>query len=294
MKHFDDIKDDEIRIINPMKEENKPPLYRRWWFWLVLAVLIIVIVVVVLSLRPTEDVMPAEVCLDSTESYYMDFETQSIAVEQCLEQVGPASVSESDTTVNDVPLRLYTPKNAVPKLCLGMPDTTDLSIVLALQAADIRADNRQIVGAYVLNGELLSRGMSKKGFCAIIGGEVYLGMAESTPLLEEAIEKEGSFFRQYPLVSGGTMVENKPKGKAERRAFCEKDGQLLVVRSLGRESFHDFAQALADLGVEQAIYLTGGEAYGFCRNAGSALDSWGSFATAKKFENVNFIVWKGK
>ncbi len=90
------------------------------------------------------------------------------------------------------------------------------------------------------------------------------------------------------------MVENKPKGKAERRALCEKDGQLLVVRSLGRESFHDFAQALADLGVEQAIYLTGGEAYGFCRNAGFALDSWGSFATAKKFENINFIVWKGK
>ena len=142
------------------------------------------------------------------------------------------------------------------------------------------------------NGALTGKALLLWG--AIIGDQVHLGMAESTPLLEEAIEKEGSFFRQYPLVSGGQMVENKPKGKAERRALCEMKGQLLVVSSLGRESFHDFAQALADLGVEQAIYLTGSSSYGFCRNDQQILISWGDASTAAKFENSNFIVWKRK
>lgn len=286
MKQFDDINDDEIRLIN-RDDATQNPWYRRWWFWAIAAATLLLVALLVGLLR--RDTVQTE------ESIAEDFVAESVSVAPgVVQETGPASVSVSDTTVNDVELCLYTPMNAMPELCLGMPDTTDLSIVLALQAADIRADNRQIVGAFVLNGELLSRGMSKKGFCAIIGDQVHLGMAESTPLLEEAIEKEGSFFRQYPLVSGGQMVENKPKGKAERRALCEMKGQLLVVSSLGRESFHDFAQALADLGVEQAIYLTGSSSYGFCRNDQQILISWGDASTAAKFENSNFIVWKRK
>jgi len=286
MIHIDDINDDEIRLIN-REDATQNPWYRRWWIWAIVAAALLLVVLIIGLLRRDT--------VQTDEFITEDIVEESVSVApSVVQEDGAAAVSVSDTTINDVQLRLYTPVNVVPELRLGMPDTTDLSIVLALQAADIRADNRQIVGAFVLNGELLSRGMSKKGFCAIIGGEVHLGMAESTSLLEEAIEKEGSFFRQYPLVSGGKMVENRPKGKAERRALCEKDGQLLVVRSLGRESFHDFAQALADLGLEQAIYLTGGVAYGFCRDDQQMLNSWGDASTAAKFENANFIVWKKK
>lgn len=286
MKQFDDINDDEIRLIN-RDDATQNPWYRRWWFWAIAAATLLLVALLVGLLR--RDTVQTE------ESIAEDSVAESVSVAPgVVQETGSASVSVSDTTVNDVELCLYTPMNAMPELCLGMPDTTDLSIVLALQAADIRADNRQIVGAFVLNGELLSRGMSKKGFCAIIGDQVHLGMAESTPLLEEAIEKEGSFFRQYPLVSGGQMVENKPKGKAERRALCEMKGQLLVVSSLGRESFHDFAQALADLGVEQAIYLTGSSSYGFCHADKDTWTSWGNLPKGKEFENANFIIWKSE
>ena len=280
-----------MRIINSTEGERKPPLYRRWWFWVALAVaLIVVIAVVVWPSQSTAEMMPEEY-MDSME-LYPESMPQSIAVAQSLELSGPASVQVEDTTINDVPLRLYTPVNATPELFLGLPDTNNSNLLLAFRAADIRADNWQIVGAFVMKGELLSRGMSKKGFCAIIDGTLHLGLAESTPLLEEAIEKEGYFFRQYPLVSDGKMIENKPKGKAVRNALCDIDGRTVAVRSLSQESFHDFAQALADLGVQHAVYLSGSTSYGFCRADQSSFSSWGEIPKGKELENTNFIVWK--
>lgn len=292
MKQFDDINDDEIRLIN-RDDATQNPWYRRWWFWAIAAAaLIAAIVVVTMLLRPNRipetkgSMNPLEMPKDSMP--------ESAVVAQSLEQSGPASVQVSDTTINDVPLRLYTPVNAVPELCLGIPDTNNPELLLVFRAADIRADNWQIVGAFVMKGELLSRGMSKKGFCAIIDGTLHLGLAESTPLLEEAIEHEGYFFRQYPLVSNGKMIDNKPKGKAVRNALCDIDGRTVAVRSLSEESFHDFAQALADLGVQHAIYLSGSTSYGFCHADKDTWTSWGNLPKGKEFENANFIIWKSE
>ena len=218
---------------------------------------------------------------------------ESVPVAPTIVKSEPATVIVRDTVVNDVPLRIHTPVNAVPELLVGIPDTNDKSVVLCLQAADIRADNKEIVGAFVLKGELLSRGVAKKGFCAILDGKIQLGMAESTPLFEEATSKDGYFFRQYPLVSNGTMVENKPKNKALRHALCELDGQIVTVSSLDKESFHDFAQAVADLGVQNAIALTGGDAYGFRRDQENGFQPWGGDVKMwKHLEHVNFIVWR--
>ena len=283
MKHFEDIKDDEIRIIS-RKEVIRRPLYRCWWFWTaVVAAVVLLAVALALALRPNTS-KPVEV----TEPL-----AESVPVAPTIVKSEPATVIVRDTVVNDVPLRIHTPVNAVPELLVGIPDTNDKSVVLCLQAADIRADNHEIVGAFVLKGELLSRGVAKKGFCAIIDGKIQLGMAESTPLFEEATSKDGYFFRQYPLVSNGTMVENKPKNKALRHALCELDGQIVTVSSLDKESFHDFAQAVADLGVQNAIALTGGDAYGFRRDQENGFQPWGGDVKMwKHLEHVNFIVWR--
>jgi uncharacterized protein YigE (DUF2233 family) len=88
------------------------------------------------------------------------------------------------------------------------------------------------------------------------------------------------------------MVENKPKGKALRHALCELDGRVVTVSSLDKESFHDFAQALEDLGVESALALTGGDAYGFLRNEEIGFQSWGDIRLWENVPNVNFIVWR--
>lgn len=290
MIHFDDISDDEIRIIG---NSSEPPRRRRW-IWAAIAVLVVILAIVVASLLTTQKVNREM----AATSVITAVEEESGPTHPYIVECEPATVLIRDTVINDVPLRLRTPVNALPELMVGTPDPSDESLILALQAADIRADNHGIVGAFVLKGELLARGIAKKGFCAIINESIQLGMAESTPLFEEAINKEGYFFRQYPLVVNGKMVENKPKGKALRHALCELDGKVVVVSSRDKESFHDFAQTLEDLGVQNAIYLVGSDAYGFCRvhtesaSEAAAPEVWGKISEGKAFENVNYVVWR--
>ena len=290
MIHFDDISDDEIRIIG---NSSEPPRRRRW-IWAAIAVLAVILAIVAASLLTTQKVNREM----AATSVITAVEEESEPTHPYIVECEPATVLIRDTVINDVPLRLHTPVNALPELMVGTPDPSDESLILALQAADIRADNHGIVGAFVLKGELLARGIAKKGFCAIINESIQLGMAESTPLFEEAINKEGYFFRQYPLVVNGKMVENKPKGKALRHALCELDGKVVVVSSRDKESFHDFAQTLEDLGVQNAIYLVGSDAYGFCRvhtestSEAAAPEVWGKISEGKAFENVNYVVWR--
>lgn len=171
-----------------------------------------------------------------------------------------------ERTVNDISIDIYIPHNATPRLFVGTPRLDDRNVVFTTQAADIRADNGKIVGAFVLNGKPLTWGLSKKGYCGIIDGKVSVGVADNSPLFEEATEKGGFFFRQYPLVGNHRIVENQPKGKSIRKALCERNGEIFVAMSATPESFHDFAQALADLGVGNAVYLVGSISYGYYRD----------------------------
>ena len=113
-----------------------------------------------------------------------------------------------------------------------------------------------------------------------------------------ATENEGYFFRQYALVDNGKLVENNPKGKTIRRAICQLQGNVFMVESLTRESFHDFAQSLVDLGVNNAIYLVGTNAYGWSVDQDGIThehgeDIWSDNpSTCPK--NISYIVWKKK
>ena len=84
-----------------------------------------------------------------------------------------------------------------------------------------------------------------------------MGMSQETALFERAVEQEGYFFRQYSLVHDGTFGEKLPKGKAIRRALCYHQESIAIVETIDYESLHDFAQALIDLGVQEAITLVG-------------------------------------
>lgn len=288
MSDYNDIKDNEIRIIGNAGQSVESPRKPTWWRWLLWTICILVWLILAFVVF--------YVLKGGSRPKHADTEAvviESAPVAPTLDKGEPADVLVSDTVINDVPLCILTPVNAVPELSLGIPDTTDESLVLGLQAADIRADNGGIVGAFVLKGELLSRGVAKKGFCAILDGKIQLGMAPSTPLFEETTNQDGYFFRQYPLVSNGRMVENKPKNKAVRHALCELEGRVVVVSSLDNESFHDFAQSLVDLGVQNAISLVGADAYGFFRTRETGFSSWGTDVHRwKDAENVNFVVWR--
>lgn len=294
-----DIHDDDLRVIGQKKghqfaEENKT---RKHWWWSAVVVLICVAASLVFILSGKEENQV------QNESGVVFEPMTEVADDSGIELPLLPLGDYSDTTltkaytehlrdtINDIPLDIYIPHNAVPELALGVPDIHDKSIILTTQAADIRADNGKIVGAFVLKGKPLSWGLSKKGYCGIIDGKLTVGVADNSPIFEEATEKGGYFFRQYPLVDNGVLVENEPKGKSIRKALCDRNGEIMVVMSQTPESFHDFAQALVDLKVDNAIYLVGSSSFGYFRDRYDHLAIiYNKFRYGYQYEN--FIVWK--
>ena len=201
-----------------------------------------------------------------------------------------------DTVINDIPLKIYIPHNAEMTLHVGRIPQENKDIVYIAQAADVRADNGGIVGAFVLKGKPMSWGLSKRGYCASINGEVSIGVAENSPLFEQATEENGYFFRQYPLVDRGEIVENELKGKSIRRAICGRMGEIFMIETLTPESFHDFSQALVDLGVDNAVYLVGSSAHGWAVDENGERHEWGKLniykGRHKMPKNTSYIVWR--
>lgn len=205
---------------------------------------------------------------------------------------GDAYCEMREMTINDIGINIYIPINATPDFRVGKISSNDATIVLAMQAADIRKDNGEIVGAAVNDGEVVGKGLSKLGYVAIIGGKITIGVTNHSPLFEEAVVQGGDFFRQYPLVSDGRIVENVIQNLSIRRALCVRSGQIFAVETKVPVSFHDFSQMLVDFGVGNAVYLVGSEyACGFCRDAKQTLKEWGvqRYSRAK---NVSYLVWR--
>ena len=260
INRIDEIQDDELRVIGRPSgsEDTRKP---RKWLWIVMAVAIVAAVVaatIICSRKPGPGNDP--VVFDTSIKEKIE------PLGNYADTTGKAYTEHLELTINDIPLDIYIPHNAKPSLAIGTPDIFDKNIVLVTQAADIRADNGKINGAYVLAGKPMAWGLSKKGYVGIIDDKITVGVADNSPLFEEATEKGGYFFRQYPLVDNGVLVENEPKGKAIRKAICDRAGEIIVVMSISPESFHDFAQALVDLQVDNAVYLVGSDSYGFFRD----------------------------
>lgn len=280
-----DIQDTEIRVIG--SASSKEPK-RKGLLALIISVLVAIVLAVVLlfSLREEE-----------VEVGVFEQAVQVAAPHPLRGWIGGLdSITEKclvtkDTVVNDIPMRLYVPLNMTPRLEVGYSCVDDTcKNMLLFQAADVRADNKKIVGAFVLRGKPLSWGLSKKGYCGIIGDSVRIGVADNSPLFEKATETGGYFFRQYPLVSNGMLVENELKSQSTRRGLCELEGRVVVAETFTPESLHDFAQALVDIGTSNAIYLVGSTAIGWHRmmdGKGVASGQW----EPRVYKNVSFIVW---
>lgn len=291
--HEDDIKDDEIRIISSSSEPESPDFLSRetlprknrrmGLIYLIVAVVVVVAGGVLWYLLRDSDFVAD---IYSTSNL-------PISTTPAGEETSPATgwTEIRDTTINDTHLLLFYPENAVPKLIVGKKALSTPGAVFVALAADVRADNGRIVGAYVNRGELLSRGESKAGFCAIIDGKLTIGVATSTPYVEQAIESGGYFFRQFPLVAGGQPVENSLQSKSLRKSLAEIDGKIAIVMTETRMTLNDFSRLLADLGASEAIYLVGSTAFGYAVDKSGRRVEFG-----KQVDNppvyANYIVWE--
>ena len=292
MNKLNDIGDDEIRIISrgvngiqcPSQPDSGDSKKSPWGRVGCVAIVVAIIVAVVWLLfwHSSDDTTEQESLAVTTEG-------ASNSDEVVLHKKGYVEIL--DTVVGRVPLVVLTPHDAVPSLHVGADVLQSKDVVLAMQAADIRSDNGGIVGAFVVEGNLLSRGKAKNGFCAIIDGTITIGAADATPLFEKAIESGGYFFRQFPLVVGNQVVENKPRGDSLRKALAEWRGATVVVMSRIAMSYHDFSQTLVDMGVTNAIYLVGSSSAGFAVDSHGVRSDYGE-KSLSPYENVNYIVWR--
>lgn len=303
-KRYDDISDDEIRIIG---NSGDTPNIKRMVIIALAALLVVglVVAVVMFSTESAPTPVPVkkqvEIPIYGEEKVVVETDDNSVSeqLSRLVAQDGEGAFTElRDTTINDVPLRIYIPHNAELSLHVGKMDTEDSSVIYTAEAAFIRADNHAILGAFVLKGEPLAWGLSMRGYCASINGVVTVGVADNSPLFEEAINEGGYFFRQYPLVDNGMFVANEPKNKSVRRAICERKGEIFMIETLSKESFHDFTLALVDLGVDNAVNLAGSEAYGWAIDADGVKHEFGTpnFYTGRGRmpKNTNYIVWRPK
>lgn len=324
MSNYPEIKDTEIRIIGDSAPYNAAPNAtqaqpdkpgkprRKGCLWAVAAISIGLLAMAGVGyfvakpsssqeIKPQEDYFEMPTVEFDTIEIESQFETQApkqnrtfiddLLLADTLHN-GQSYCRIRESEINDIPIRILIAENATPEFHVGRIDKNNKDIVLALQAADIRKDNGKIVGACVHRGEVISKGLAKKGYVAIINGEIHVGVIEKSPLFEEAIEQNGDFFRQYPLVDNGRIVENNPKNLSIRRAICQREDATFVVETKIAVSFHDFSQLLVDMQVQNAVYLVGSQyACGLLRDEDSQLHTWGEERYSRK-KNISYLVWK--
>lgn len=288
----DNISDDEIRILGGQTDASVPDYEndsRRsnhpWKKYSIIGLLLLLIIGIVIALFAFLHKKG-----DSSLNNQMTEDPKtSSTVTANVESSNNACIINKDTIINDIPLHILEPKNCRMKLQVGYLEDSD-NILLALPAADVRSDKDLPAGAFVIDGNLISKGHSKYGFCAIINDQVTIGRQLETVLFERSIEENGSFFRQYSLVSNCQLMDIPPKGKNYRRAMCYLNGTIQVVITQDKESFHDFSQALVDLGVTEAIALVGGDAYiKYMDNAGSVVSQGETIPD--KPNSINYLIW---
>lgn len=278
MKKTDfDLEDNEIRIVG----ENPGPYGNsRKWVYVLIAVVAAALAGIVVFNKVYSSGTPEE---------------QSLPVSEVLP--GNEGCIIRDTVISDIALKLFIP-SGTPSLYVGrlLPEY-DTNIVFAAEAAYYRKDNNQISGAFILEGEQLARGCSMLGYCAIIHGEIYLGQAKSTSLFEEAVEEEGYFFRQKPLVDSCRAVHEQnnrrnPSIKVPRNAIVKLDNRSVVVGCETPVTRNDFADVLVRLGCRQAVSLSGRDNFGFARDTADNIHYWGQIPEKNVPENINYIIWK--
>ena len=206
--------------------------------------------------------------------YYNIGVSVSVSPEQNIENLKkpvkketPEVVMTSDSILG-VAMDFYAIHGLKASIEFEEPDTADTSVFLYSRCADYTADGRYL-GSLVAEGVEKQSDRSRLGYMAMADGNMVIGISRSEKVKDYVLERGGSFFRQFILVSNG-MIPSRffLHGKVERRAIGRIDNQLYYIATRHKETLWDFADALREYGFIDAIYITGGADYVFYRNKG--------------------------
>ena len=204
--------------------------------------------------------------------YYNIGVSVSVSPEQNIEklqksvrQEAPEVVLTSDSVLG-VAMDFYAIHGLKASIEFEEPDTADTSVYLYCRSADIKADSTYI-GSLVVDGQKLQKDTHRLGYMAMLGANSVIGISRSEKVMDFVQERGGSFFRQFILVSDCTIPTRFfLYGKVERRAIGRIGDQLYFIATRHKETLYDFACALRDYDFIDAIYITGGDDFVFCRD----------------------------
>jgi len=183
-------------------------------------------------------------------------------------RVKPEIIITSDSILG-VKMNFYELRGLRAELTFTEPDTTDTDVYLYCRSCDYTSNDpkeNQYLGSLVVDGQELQSSVSRLGYCAMANGNTVIGIARDEDVKDYCIQQGGSFFRQFILVSGGVLPSRFfLHGKVERRALGRMGSKLYFIESCNKETMWDFADALREYGIIDAIYITGGVNQGFCR-----------------------------
>ena len=186
-------------------------------------------------------------------------------LQQSVKQEAPEVVMSSDSILG-VAMDFYAIHGLKASIEFEEPDTANTSVYLYCRSADFKADSTYI-GSLVVDGKEYQSDKSRLGYMAMVGNNSVIGISRSEKVKDFVQERGGSFFRQFILVSDGTIPSRfYLHGKVERRAIGRIGDQLYFIATRHKETLWDFADALREYGFIDAIYITGGADYVFYRN----------------------------
>ena len=171
------------------------------------------------------------------------------------------------------------------------PDTADTSVYLYCRSADHKADGTYL-GSLVVDGDVRQSDTHRLGYMAMVGGNSVIGISRSEKVKDFVQEHGGSFFRQFILVSDGTIPGRFfLHGKVERRAIGRIGDQLYYIATRNKETLWDFADALREYGFIDAIYITGGSDYVYYRSKDGIRHDIGDSADYPQTKWKGIIPW---
>jgi hypothetical protein len=176
-----------------------------------------------------------------------------------------AAVVKTSDSILGVALDFYALNGLTASVQFEEPDTADASVYLYSRCADHRADETYI-GTLIAEGRELQSDRSRLGYMGMADGRMVIGISRSDEVKDYVVERGGSFFRQFILVSNSEIPARFfLHGKVERRAIGRKGDTLYYIATRHKETLWDFADALREYGFIDAIYITGGTDYCFYR-----------------------------
>ena len=165
--------------------------------------------------------------------------------------------------IANVKLKIYRLDNLKAHFADTVPDYADSTIYLVTRSSDYKiiGDKKEIIGDYIVDGEVVAKSNWRAGFMAIVDGNAQIGIDRSSKIANYVKKHNGSMFRQLALVSANISCDNQfiLRGKVTRCAYGrDRDGKLYFIETVEPETLSGFADALIEYGFIDAVYITGG------------------------------------